>query len=371
MADEQRFDPAEVKALAEGLQRLRDEMKDAEIKRLEAGHALEKQSLNALAALEKQAQDFKGSLDTLTAQNQTLHANLEAHKKRTATREWVLIAVASVGIVVSLLTFQLQRNAQRAAKAAQDKAQEEAQKRTRADVNKLLHEAFYLLGGDVKSESITKYTTDPEKIVEAKLKIETAKTKDPNHALVYLRMAGYFNAKGQVDAAIEQYDIALELDPGFAQAYNNRGNAYRAKGELDRAIQDYEQALSLDPKDAFAYNNRGNVYRAKGALDRAIQDYDQAIALDPNYAVAYSNRGNAYREKGDPDRAIQDYQQAITLDSNYANPHYSLGNVYRQQGNLESAKTEFETYLKLVADTPENRIRIERTKTYLKNLNTP
>jgi tetratricopeptide (TPR) repeat protein len=33
-------------------------------------------------------------------------------------------------------------------------------------------------------------------------------------------------------------------------AYNNRGVAYQAKGDNDRAIADYNQAIALDPKYA-------------------------------------------------------------------------------------------------------------------------
>ncbi len=72
---------------------------------------------------------------------------------------------------------------------------------------------------------------------------------------------------------------------GVAAAHNDRGNAYQAKGDLDRAIADYDETIRLAPNIAQAFNGRANVYAAKGDLDRAFADYDQAIRLDPHSAT--------------------------------------------------------------------------------------
>ena len=39
-----------------------------------------------------------------------------------------------------------------------------------------------------------------------------------------------------------------------------RGFAYDAQGEHERAIQDYDEAIRLDPHDAEAYYSRGMAY---------------------------------------------------------------------------------------------------------------
>jgi lipoprotein NlpI len=123
----------------------------------------------------------------------------------------------------------------------------------------------------------------------------------------------------------------------LAWAYNNRGSAYQAKGDNDRAIADYNQAIRLDPKYAIAYNGRGNAYRAKGDNDRAIADYDQAIRLDPKFAFAYYNRGNAYSDKGDNDRAIADYSEAIKIYPKYTGAYFSRGRAELYSGGLPKA----------------------------------
>jgi tetratricopeptide (TPR) repeat protein len=83
------------------------------------------------------------------------------------------------------------------------------------------------------------------------------------------------------------------MNPSDVDSYNNRGAAYEAKGDNERAIADFNKALDIDPRLAKAYYNRAAVYRAKSEIDRAITDYSKAIEINPLYGHAYFNRGSA------------------------------------------------------------------------------
>ncbi|MFH0731927.1 MAG: tetratricopeptide repeat protein, partial [Candidatus Omnitrophota bacterium] len=85
--------------------------------------------------------------------------------------------------------------------------------------------------------------------------------------------------------------------PNKARPFNNRGNAYEDKGNIEQALSDYNIAIELDPKYPKAYNNRGNAYSRKGNFDQALSDYNKAIEIDPKRPKAYNNRGNAYLRK--------------------------------------------------------------------------
>lgn len=50
------------------------------------------------------------------------------------------------------------------------------------------------------------------------------------------------------DAAIEDYNNALELNPKHVQAYINRGKAKQAIGLQTEAAADFAKAKELDPK---------------------------------------------------------------------------------------------------------------------------
>jgi Tfp pilus assembly protein PilF len=94
---------------------------------------------------------------------------------------------------------------------------------------------------------------------------------------------------GKLDEAIAEYGRVLEMAPSVAVRIE-RGSAEYDKGDLDAAIADFEQAVSLDPKSPMIHTNRGNAYAAKGEFDKALADYAEAIRLDRGYVPAYKNR---------------------------------------------------------------------------------
>jgi tetratricopeptide (TPR) repeat protein len=68
----------------------------------------------------------------------------------------------------------------------------------------------------------------------------------------------------QYDKAIASYTEAIGRDPKYSFAYLGRGDAYQAKGDLDRALLDYDHAVRLDPNN-FAAKERAAAVRESRA----------------------------------------------------------------------------------------------------------
>lgn len=58
--------------------------------------------------------------------------------------------------------------------------------------------------------------------------------------------------------AIQDFTRVIEIDPENANAYFNRGCCYDSVGELDLAIGDYSVALELDMRNGGNQNNNEN-----------------------------------------------------------------------------------------------------------------
>src|ERR1700716_1006575 len=97
-------------------------------------------------------------------------------------------------------------------------------------------------------------------------------------------------ANGLAASVGEAREIRV-VDPLTANAYTSRGLARYRKGDVDGAIADYELAIQINPGLAPAHLNRGNTRYAKGDRDGALADWNRALRIDPRLYEAYNNRG--------------------------------------------------------------------------------
>jgi tetratricopeptide (TPR) repeat protein len=102
------------------------------------------------------------------------------------------------------------------------------------------------------------------------------------------------------DLRIKACSEMLATNPNNAMAYYMRGAAYQSKGEVDRAISDYTVAIELNPYHAAAYESRARAYVGKG-------DYTHAVA-DVTMAGELARKGSA-----EPKKVIAEHSVAAAV----------------------------------------------------------
>jgi tetratricopeptide (TPR) repeat protein len=170
---------------------------------------------------------------------------------------------------------------------------------------------------------------------------------DPDNANAYINRGNARTDKGAFDIAIADFDKAISLVPDSEIAYNDRCFARVKKGDFDAAIVDCDKAIALDPSEPFPYNNRGFAFASQGNFDKALSDYDKSIALDGENNFAYQNRGDARIKTGNWDGAIADYEKTISFNAKSAEAYNGLGLARYYKGELDQALTDYNKSISL------------------------
>ncbi len=181
---------------------------------------------------------------------------------------------------------------------------------------------------------------------------------DPTNWTAYTNRGVARQARGDIDGALADYDMALRYNPGHAEALNDRGIVRFLRGDVDGAIADYFAAIRVRPQYADAHENRGLARQAKGDVDGAMADYSAAIRLNPVYARAYYSRANLWLARGDADAAIADYGEAIRANPRYVEAYNNRAAARRAKGDVDGAIADYTRALEVApGDTDRAMIR--------------
>jgi DNA-binding winged helix-turn-helix (wHTH) protein/tetratricopeptide (TPR) repeat protein len=125
---------------------------------------------------------------------------------------------------------------------------------------------------------------------------------DPQFALAYARLGtSYFNA-GEFTLGQQYYQRAFDLRERATEReklYIASGYYSYATGEIQRAIEAYQLWRSVYPRDIIPANNLATQYSILGQPEKAIELARAAIRLDPSVSLPYSSLAEAYLKTGD------------------------------------------------------------------------
>ncbi|MBK9749178.1 MAG: tetratricopeptide repeat protein [Chloroflexi bacterium] len=133
------------------------------------------------------------------------------------------------------------------------------------------------------------------------------------------------------------YSWAIERDPYYVGALHLRAQFYQDQGDIEAALDDLNLAIEIDPFYVGAYLRRGIIMSNEyGDTEAALADFNYAIGLDPTDDRVYAARGLNYLRRGETELGINDLKQALALNPNNENAAHNLAYVF----GLEARYTE-------------------------------
>ena len=163
------------------------------------------------------------------------------------------------------------------------------------------------------------------------------------------------------DAAIANFQHAVELDPKFALAWSGLGAVYANrvfKGigdteDYNRAEAAFSKAIQLDPNVVearmlvlFIYLSRGEKRKARAELVRLQEQF-------PNDGAVHFVKATLNRLDGEYDKALRSWERLARLDpAARVISAYNRARIFTYQGKMEEADRELDEAMKVEPNHP-------------------
>lgn len=179
----------------------------------------------------------------------------------------------------------------------------------------------------------------------AESRFREAIQRKPDWVQPWLHLATLKLAQKKPDEARETLESGLKAIPKSEEMHLLLAKTLSEAGEIDRAVEEYEVLLRLNPRSLVAANNLASMLTdQKGdqkSLERALalaKDFDKTA---PN-AFFLDTLGWVHHKLGNSGQAVHFIQQALAKAPDHPVVNYHLGVAYFKTGQKVEAKAHLE-----------------------------
>jgi len=183
--------------------------------------------------------------------------------------------------------------------------------------------------------------------------------------MVFLLLRGYINEITRSQRARESFKQNLEaatLNPADASAHYNLGLIHQQRGELDAARERFERAVQIDQEEIDAHYQLGRIARTQGRFAEAIKNFEQVVARDISHSQheVWREVGATYLTAGQSEDARSALERF--LDSRPSDPEglYLMGRAYAALGQRREAASSMQACIDAVRTAPAYKYRADK-----------
>lgn len=181
----------------------------------------------------------------------------------------------------------------------------------------------------------------------------------------FILLRGYFAdvSQGQrARASFKQNLEAATLNPADASAHYNLGLIHQQRGELDAARQRFERAIEIDADELDAHYQLGRIAREQQQLPDAIKHFSEVVERDPMHSLheIWREIGATYLAAGQ----FEDAREALDrfLENRNLDPQglYLMGRALAGLGRQREAASSMQACIEAVKTAPAYKYRTEK-----------
>ena len=206
---------------------------------------------------------------------------------------------------------------------------------------------------DSYGQKVTKYWSTGEWMDSALTLGKKAVALNPDLPEAFKALASAYEGKEEVELALANYKIAIELNPNYWSAILSYGQLKMFTGYFDQALYWIRRANVLAPDDIMGVITVSKIYKNLGCDRTAIIWAKKALSLAPEHKFVNTYLGDLYLNIGDFSNASKYFEHSIDIDSNWAFGWFLGGRFESILKNYEKAKDNFDRYMEITDTYPE------------------
>ncbi len=187
----------------------------------------------------------------------------------------------------------------------------------------------------------------------------------PRDGLLVTANGDLKRTQGNVAAAIDSYNKALEEQPGLTAALVGLARANISQGKNDEAKSILKAALSGAPEEPSTNGELGLLEAHEGNLQPALEHLKQAWTHDRSNPTIALELARTYRRMNRPLDALQLLSSLGPATRESSAFHLELAQIYTRLHRPVEARAEQDAFSRIQAQTQNGLLRFEQPRTYV------
>jgi len=166
---------------------------------------------------------------------------------------------------------------------------------------------------------------------------ELLKSEYPDHIAALVTLGHLYIAAGRHGEAVETFNTAILIHPDNFNAHDEGVEQLIAEGELEEALEHVEDQLGAEPDRVELLLKRADILRMLGSTLDAIGQYEEALRLCPDFLEATIKLGTQYLQMGQDQLAAQQFNTAVEINDNIVEAYIGLAIAQKLAGRIPDA----------------------------------
>lgn len=183
--------------------------------------------------------------------------------------------------------------------------------------------------------------------------------------LLFILLRGYFSdimGTHRAKAAFKQNLESATLNPADASAHYNLGLIHQSRGELDAARERFERALQIDDGEIDASYQLGRIARQQKRYADAIQNFEHVVTRDPAHSLheIWREVAATYIAAGQFEDARNALEQFLEHRPSDPEGLYLMGRAHAGLGHKREANNLMQACIEAVKTAPAYKYRASK-----------